>query len=84
MNFEASVTRTLPKIIGVDKNYVKHIIEMGEKDIPQTPVIFLKPWTSLSYAPKQLKLSNPAHKHLIHHEIELGVVIGKSGSHIPK
>jgi 2-keto-4-pentenoate hydratase/2-oxohepta-3-ene-1,7-dioic acid hydratase in catechol pathway len=54
MNFEASVTRTLPKIIGVDKNYVKHIIEMGEKDIPQTPVIFLKPWTSLSYAPKQL------------------------------
>jgi 2-keto-4-pentenoate hydratase/2-oxohepta-3-ene-1,7-dioic acid hydratase in catechol pathway len=63
MNFQESVTRVLPKIIGVGKNYLKHVIEMGGKDIPSEPIIFLKPWTSLSYSPHQLKLSNPSHKH---------------------
>lgn len=84
MSWEASLTRTIPKIIGVGKNYLKHVIEMGGKDIPKEPVIFMKPWSSIAYAPKQLKLSNPSHEHEIHHEIELGVLIGKSGYQVKK
>jgi acylpyruvate hydrolase len=67
MNFKALIEATYPKILGVGKNYIKHVMEMGGKDIPTEPVIFQKPWTSLSYAPKELKLSNPKFTHEIHH-----------------
>jgi 2-keto-4-pentenoate hydratase/2-oxohepta-3-ene-1,7-dioic acid hydratase in catechol pathway len=46
-------------------------------------MIFIKPWTSLSYQPKTLHL--PISKiHEIDHEIELGVFITKGGSNIKK
>lgn len=75
--------RTSNKIVAVGKNYMKHVLEMGGKEIPKTPVIFFKPWTSLNYAPETLSLPISA-KHKIDHEIELGVLIGKSGEHIPR
>lgn len=84
MNWEEHLNRTVPKVIGVGMNYIKHIIEMGGKDIPDEPVIFFKPWSSIAYAPKQLKLSHPNREHLIHHEIELGVLINKKGYQIKK
>lgn len=52
MSWEANLKRVVPKIIGVGKNYLKHVIEMGGTDIPKAPVIFFKPWTSIAYAPK--------------------------------
>lgn len=34
MNFKSLVEHTYPKILGIGKNYLKHVIEMGGKDIP--------------------------------------------------
>lgn len=48
--------KTFPKIVCVGKNYLKHVIEMGGTDIPNKPVVFMKPWTSLVYQPDKLHL----------------------------
>lgn len=67
MNWDSFVNKVFPKVIGVGKNYLKHVIEMGGKDIPTEPVIFLKPWSSIVLNPKELKLSHPHRSHEIHH-----------------
>lgn len=56
---------------------------MGGVEIPKQPVLFLKPWSSLSYNPSELRLSI-AEEHHIDHEIELGVLIKAGGSKILK
>ena len=84
MWFHDLVIKPAPKIIGVGKNYLKHAIEMGGSEVPKEPLIFLKPWSSLVFAPKQVNLSRTGRKNEIHHELELGVVIGKKGYNIPK
>ena len=77
------VGQQFPKIICVGKNYLKHVIEMGGTQIPEVPMLFLKPWSSLAVDPQQLKLKIAA-KHRIDHELELGVFIKKGGSNISK
>ncbi|MED7788443.1 fumarylacetoacetate hydrolase family protein [Francisella sp. 19X1-34] len=52
------------KVICVGRNYVEHIQELNN-EIPENPVIFLKPNSSIS---KTLKLSN---KREIHYECEI-------------
>jgi len=56
MSYKDLVTQSFPKIIGIGKNYINHIKEMGGTEAPKSPVIFLKAWSSLSYNPKQLSL----------------------------
>ena len=56
---------------------------MGGSNIPEAPVIFLKPWSSINFSPKVLSLPIAA-EHRVDHEIELGVFITKGGSNIPK
>ena len=68
------------KILAVGKNYLKHVKEMGGEKPPANPVIFTKPSTSINRT-NVFKL--PDHNRQIHHEIELGIVIGKSGKNIP-
>ena len=63
MWFSELVTKSAPKIIAVGKNYLKHAIEMGGTDVPKEPLIFIKPWSSLVYAPKQLNLSQNKRNH---------------------
>jgi len=68
------------KIIAIGRNYVDHVKELNNA-IPKEPFFFLKPTTS--YASSGGKIEIPQGV-LAHHEIELGVVIGKNGRDIPE
>ncbi len=74
------------KIICLAKNYVDHAKEMGvsSKDIPAlsiNPSLFLKPPSSLIGPGENIIIPLQCEK--VHHEVELAVVIGKKGKHIP-
>jgi acylpyruvate hydrolase len=62
------VTKQLPKILCIGKNYIKHVNEMGGSEAPKEPVIFQKPWSSLSYDPKTMTLPR-SKDHRIDHEV---------------
>ncbi len=68
------------KIACVGRNYAAHAIEM-ESAVPEQPVIFLKPPSSL--IPTNSEIVIPEGVGTIHHEIELAVIIGKTGKNIP-
>jgi 2-keto-4-pentenoate hydratase/2-oxohepta-3-ene-1,7-dioic acid hydratase in catechol pathway len=61
------------KIIGIGRNYAAHAAELGN-DVPTSPLIFLKPPTSIlaDGAPIQL----PPESHRVEFEGEIGIVIG--------
>lgn len=63
------------KLVCVGRNYAAHAKELGNA-VPTKPVIFMKPSSSL-LAPSMgpLKLADEVTD--LHHEIELGLVIGK-------
>lgn len=67
------------KIICVGRNYGLHAKELGN-DIPDSPVIFLKPETALLKPNEAFYL--PSFSNDIHHEIELVVKIDKIGKSI--
>ena len=83
MSYLDYVKKPSPTVICVGKNYIKHVKEMGDKEIPEVPLLFLKHWSSVNYAPKALPLPMSVN-HQVHHELELGVFISKPGSNIPK
>ena len=68
------------KIVAVARNYPKHAAEMGA-EIPSHPSIFIKPLSSIVREPHPIQI--PSYVTNVHHEIELGVVIGKKGKDIP-
>ncbi len=61
------------------KNYADHAAEMNAAP-PLEPVFFIKPVTALTTQDQTVKW--PSHSKLIHHEVELAVIIGKSGSNV--
>jgi len=64
------------KILAVGRNYADHIVEMGNRpDVP--PVLFTKPATAIVHDGGEVRI--PADAGEVHHEVELVVVIGKSG-----
>ncbi|MBS1271107.1 MAG: putative protein YcgM [Candidatus Marinimicrobia bacterium] len=65
----------------VGKNYLPHIQEMQSK-IPDAPVIFLKPSSALVKPDTVLKF--PMEKGVVHHEVEIVLLIGKTGRRINK
>jgi acylpyruvate hydrolase len=67
------------KIICIGRNYVKHIEELNNS-LPEEPVFFLKPDTSL--LPKGNAFYLPDFSSDIHHEIELVLRISKEGKNI--
>lgn len=67
-----------PKIIGLGWNYTEHNKEL--KAGGSKPIIFLKPPTSVAGPDDAIILPHISSR--IEHEIELGIVIGKSGKHI--
>jgi len=67
------------KIIGVGRNYAEHAAEL-KNPLPTEPLLFLKPPSSL--LPEGKPIIIPEKCATIHHEVELGVVIGKGGSNI--
>ncbi len=68
-----------PRVFCIGMNYRAHVAEMKGK-IPERPVVFLKPYTSLVRENQDLVF--PSDQGAIHHEIELVVLIGKSGKNI--
>jgi 2-keto-4-pentenoate hydratase/2-oxohepta-3-ene-1,7-dioic acid hydratase in catechol pathway len=62
------------KIVAVGRNYIDHAEEMGA-EVPQDPVIFLKPPTSVVGPLHPVRL--PAQSKEVHHEAELAIVMGK-------
>ncbi len=62
------------KIVCVGRNYAEHAKELGN-EIPEKPVIFLKPASSVIYSGD--KIVYPAFSNEMHHETELVLLIGK-------
>lgn len=74
-------TTSPTKIICIGRNYRKHAEELGNA-VPEKPIIFLKPPSSLIVEGEKILL--PSQSQDVHHEVELGVVIGKAGRHISR
>ncbi|KAK3714543.1 hypothetical protein QZH41_014215 [Actinostola sp. cb2023] len=69
------------KIVAIGRNYRDHAIELGNP-VPEKPLIFLKPPSSFVCEGKNIEVPYGCSE--LHHEVELGVVIGKTGSCIPE
>ncbi len=67
------------KIICLARTYQKHAQEM-KTTITEDPLLFLKPESSVIFNHESIII--PKLSSCLHHEIELGVVIGKEGKHI--
>lgn len=57
----------------IGRNYAKHAAEM-DSDVPETPVVFLKPRSSIIRQGQQILL--PSDSENVHHEVELVALIG--------
>ena len=68
------------KIVAVGKNYADHAKEMGGQ-VPTSPLIFLKPSTSIIGPGESIAL--PWQSEKVEHEAELAVVIGRLCSDVP-
>src|SRR4051812_50217342 len=62
------------KIIGIGRNYVEHARELGN-EMPESPIIFFKPGTSLIGPGDTILLPNVSQR--VEFEAEIGVVIGR-------
>jgi 2-keto-4-pentenoate hydratase/2-oxohepta-3-ene-1,7-dioic acid hydratase in catechol pathway len=69
------------KIVCVGQNYREHIREM-RSDEPAEPVLFLKPPSSLISDGDAILV--PQDIGMVHHEVELALIIGKGGKDIPE
>jgi 2-keto-4-pentenoate hydratase/2-oxohepta-3-ene-1,7-dioic acid hydratase in catechol pathway len=67
------------KLICIGRNYAEHIKEL-ENERPETPVIFIKPDTSILL--KKQPFFIPDFSNDVHHEVEILVKIKKVGKHI--
>jgi 2-keto-4-pentenoate hydratase/2-oxohepta-3-ene-1,7-dioic acid hydratase in catechol pathway len=67
------------KIVCVGRNYAAHAAELGN-EMPKEPMIFMKPPSSLIGPHDRIEL--PPYSQRVEHEGELGVVIGRTCSHL--
>jgi len=72
-------TYTVGKIVCLGQNYLDHIRELGSK-IPDRAVIFCKPPCSLLADGGVIEI--PEYSNDCHHELELALLIGKTGKNI--
>ncbi len=70
------------KVIAIGKNYADHVKEMGGDAPPTTPVIFLKPSTSVIGDGDPIRI--PPGSTNVHHEAELAVVISRPARDVPR
>ncbi|MHB1846285.1 MAG: fumarylacetoacetate hydrolase family protein, partial [Deltaproteobacteria bacterium] len=75
----APVTPT--KVVAVARNYAAHAKELAN-DVPKEPLFFLKPPSSVIGPGEPIPL--PAWSSEVHHEAELGVVVGARMRRVPK
>jgi 2-keto-4-pentenoate hydratase/2-oxohepta-3-ene-1,7-dioic acid hydratase in catechol pathway len=62
------------KVVAVGRNYVEHAEEVGA-EVPEEPIIFLKPATSVIGPDSPVVY--PPDSHNVQHEAELAVVVGR-------
>ncbi|KAF9561135.1 hypothetical protein CPC08DRAFT_689284 [Agrocybe pediades] len=74
----AAFVRNGKKIVAIGRNYAAHAKELNNA-VPKEPFFFLKPTSS--YVPSGGRLEIPRGI-VAHHEVELGVVVGKTGRDI--
>ncbi|GGF14639.1 fumarylacetoacetate hydrolase family protein [Subtercola lobariae] len=67
------------KVVAVGRNYAEHAHELGN-DVPDHPIIFLKPNTSVIGPGDTIVL--PPDSHQVEHEAELAVVIGSIAKNV--
>ncbi|KAJ2775199.1 hypothetical protein IWQ56_000196 [Coemansia nantahalensis] len=66
------------KIVAIGRNFSEHARELGNA-VPTAPFFFLKPVSSYVASPGTIEIPRGC---VVHHEVELGVVIGKTGRDI--
>lgn len=64
------------KIICIGRNFADHAREQG-LDVPEIPLLFLKPPSSIIGPGAPIEI--PPQSHLVEHEAELAIVIGREG-----
>lgn len=69
----------LQNIFCIGRNYSEHAKELNNP-VPTTPVVFIKPTSSVCYDGENIIL--PKQSSSVHHEVEIVVVIGKTGKNI--
>lgn len=89
---EVTVLAPIPKprknIIGIGLNYTEHVAESARtldtsNELPQKPVIFSKPPTTVTGNNTEILL-NPKLTQQLDWEVELAVIIGKKGKYVKK
>ncbi|KIM79785.1 hypothetical protein PILCRDRAFT_98056 [Piloderma croceum F 1598] len=78
MQAAASFVKYGKKIVAIGRNYADHAKELGNQ-VPKEPFFFLKPTTSYVQSGGRVEIPRGV---IAHHEVELGVVIGKDGRDI--
>lgn len=73
-------TYRVGKVVCLGRNYSEHIAELGNA-VPDRPVIFIKPATSIIGAGEEIVI--PDYSQDCQHEVELALLIGKWGKNIP-
>ena len=68
------------KVVAIGKNYADHVKEMGGGEPPKSPIIFLKPSTSVIGHGDVIRL--PASSAQVDHEAELAIVMGRPAKEI--
>lgn len=84
----APIPRPRKNIIGIGLNYTEHVAESARTldttgKLPQKPIIFSKPPTTVT-ATKTVVIKNTKLTSQLDWEVELAVVIGKTGKYVPK
>ncbi|KAF8625755.1 hypothetical protein AX17_006781 [Amanita inopinata Kibby_2008] len=69
-----SFIRSGKKIVAIGRNYTEHIKELNNSPPGKEPFFFLKPTSSYLLSQNRLEIPRGI---LAHHEVELGLVIGK-------
>jgi len=69
------------KVLAVGRNYAAQAAELGN-DVPERPLIFLKPSTSVIGTGDLIRL--PVDSQQVEHEAELALVIGKLAKDVPR
>ena len=69
------------KIICLARTYRKHALEMKSSP-PPNPIVFLKPASAVIFSGETIHIPNQSK--CVHHEVEVGIVIGKKARNISK
>ena len=72
---------TPQRIFCIGKNYDEHVKELGST-APEEPVVFMKPVCNIVDPGETLSM--PRHGSLLHHEVEVVLLIGRGGQDVPE